>query len=111
MFVSRAYAKTPWRRLIAYILATYGLFAIIIDIQFILYLRVAESEIASQDNEDEWGYGQLLAVFVWIPVYVEYIYVFGFQRGFWGEHNHNAEKIVAERRNYEMNAHRSHAFP
>ncbi len=100
--------KLPWRRLIAYILAIYGLFAIVIDIQFVLFLRDEESTIASSDNEDEWGYGQLLAVFVWIPVYVEYIYVFGFQRTFWGKHNRNAQNIAAERQSYEMDESRSH---
>jgi hypothetical protein len=103
--------KLPWRRLIAYILAIYGLFAIVIDIQFVLFLRAQESTIASADNEDEWGYGQLLAVFVWIPVYVEYIYVFGFQRSFWGKYNRNAENITAERRSYEMSEYTSHRLP
>ena len=86
----------------------YGLFAISIDIWFVIILREEEKYIASEDNEDQWGYGQILAVFVWIPVFVEYIYIFGFQRTFWGKHNRNAEHIAAERRSYEMTDHTSH---
>ncbi len=80
-------------------LAVYGLFAITFDIKFVISLRNEESKIASEDNEDVWGYGQFLAVFVWIPVYVEYIYVFGFQRTLWGKHNQNRDSIAAGRRN------------
>ena len=65
-----------------------------IDIRFLWYLRVQEQDISSADNEDEWGYGQILALFVWVPIFVEYFYVFGLKRNLWG--------TMAERRSYEM---------
>ena len=73
-----------------------------IDIRFLWYLRVREQDISFEDNEDQWGYGQILALFVWVPIFVEYFYVFGKERNFWGKINTNVEKKRAKRRSYEM---------
>ena len=73
-----------------------------IDIRFLWYLRVQEQDISSTDNEDQWGYGQILALFVWVPIFVEYFYVFGFERNLWVKINTNVEKQMAKRRSYEM---------
>ena len=101
-FFAKAYHILQWRLLIAYILATYGLFAIIIDIRFVLFLRHQEKDISTSGyDEDTWGYGQILAVFVWVPVFVEYIYIYGFQRHFWGSADRNAREIREERNSYE----------
>lgn len=27
------------------------------------------------NEEDSWGYGQILAVLIWAPIFVEYIYI------------------------------------
>ena len=88
--------------MIALLLAAYAMFDSYIDIRFLWYLRVQEQDISLKDNEDQWGYGQILALFVWVPIFVEYIYVFGFERNLWGNINTNLEKKVAERRSYEM---------
>jgi hypothetical protein len=62
----------------AIILAAYGIFDSFFDISFISTLRSKERAISSSsqqgDNEDVWGYGQILAVLIWLPVVVEYIY-------------------------------------
>ncbi len=84
------------------LLAAYAMFDSYIDIRFLWYLRVQEQDISSADNEDQWGYGQILALFVWVPIFVEYFYVFGFERNLWGKINTNLEKKVAKRRSYEM---------
>ena len=73
-----------------------------IDIRFLWYLRVREQDISSADNEDQWGYGQILALFVWVPIFVEYFYVFGLPRNLWGNINTNLEKKMAKRESYEM---------
>ena len=31
--------------------------------------------MASTNEQDNWGYGQILAVLIWIPIFVEYLYV------------------------------------
>lgn len=69
--------KVPWESLAAYLLAAYALFDSYYDIRFLWYLRNQEKDIASNDTENEWGYGQILAVFVWVPVLVEYFYILG----------------------------------
>lgn len=73
-----------------------------IDIRFLWYLRLKEQDIASNDDEDQWGYGQILALFVWVPIFVEYFYEFGFQRNLWGRINTNLEEKIAKGKSYEM---------
>ena len=73
-----------------------------IDIRFLWYLRVQEQNIAFADNEDQWGYGQILALFVWVPIFVEYFYKFWFERKFWGRTDINLDKDMAKRRSYEI---------
>lgn len=77
--------KVPWESLAAYLLAAYALFDSYYDIRFLWYLRNQEKDIASNDTENEWGYGQILAVFVWVPVLVEYFYILGLELHFWGK--------------------------
>ena len=101
-FSRTAWTNIPCRRVIALLLAAYAMFDSYIDIRFLWYLRVREQEISSADNEDQWGYGQILALFVWVPVFVEYFYVFGFERNLWGRMNTGLEKKIAPRRSYEM---------
>lgn len=31
--------------------------------------------MATTNEEDSWGYGQILAVLIWAPIFVEYIYI------------------------------------
>ena len=31
--------------------------------------------MATVNEEDSWGYGQILAVLIWAPIFVEYIYI------------------------------------
>ena len=88
--------------MIALLLAAYAMFDSYIDIRFLWYLRLQEQDISSADNEDQWGYGQILALFVWVPIFVEYFYVFGFERNIWGKIDTKVEKEMAERENYEM---------
>ena len=88
--------------MIALLLAAYAMFDSYIDIRFLWYLRVDEQDVSSADEEYQWGYGQILALFVWVPIFVEYFYVFGFERGLWGKINIKMEHKVAERRSYEM---------
>jgi hypothetical protein len=69
------------RRILAIILAAYGIFDSFYDIQFIRTLRnrdleaAAQAEVASNNEQDSWGYGQILAVLIWAPIFVEYVYV------------------------------------
>lgn len=69
------------RRILAIILAAYGIFDSFYDIQFIRTLRdrelevAAQTEVASNNEQDNWGYGQILAVLIWAPIFVEYVYV------------------------------------
>ena len=88
--------------MIALLLAAYAMFDSYIDIRFLWYLRVREQNISFEDNEDQWGYGQILALFVWVPIFVEYFYVFGNERNLWGKISINVEKEMAKRRSYEM---------
>ena len=88
--------------MIALLLAAYAMFDSYIDIRFLWYLRIQEQDISFEDNEDEWGYGQILALFVWVPIFVEYFYVFGNKRNLWGKINANVEKERPKRRSYEM---------
>lgn len=88
--------------MIALLLAAYAMFDSYIDIRFLWYLRVRERNISSADDEDQWGYGQILALFVWVPIFVEYFYVFGLKRNLWGKINTNLEKTLANRKSYEM---------
>lgn len=62
------------RSIIALALAAYGVVDSYLDINFVGTLRNAEKAIALKDDEDAWGYGQILAVLIWVPVFVEYIY-------------------------------------
>ena len=73
-----------------------------IDIRFLWFLRAQEQNISFADNEDQWGYGQILALFVWVPIFVEYFYVFGFERKLWGKISSNLERNTGKRRSYEM---------
>ena len=73
-----------------------------IDIRFLWYLRAQEQDIASKDDEDQWGYGQILALFVWVPIFVEYFYTFGREGNLWGNMNTNLEERRAKRRSYEV---------
>ena len=73
-----------------------------IDIRFLWYLRKLEQDISSADNEDEWGYGQILALFVWVPIFVEYFYVFGLERNLWGKKNADLKTKTVQRRSYEL---------
>lgn len=88
--------------MIALLLAAYAMFDTYIDIRFLWFLRVQEQNISSADNEDQWGYGQILALFVWVPIFVEYFYVFGFERNLWGKMNTKLETKMAQRRSYEL---------
>jgi hypothetical protein len=69
------------RRILAIMLAAYGIFDSFYDIQFIRTLRdrelevAAQAEVASPNEQDNWGYGQILAVLIWAPIFVEYLYV------------------------------------
>jgi hypothetical protein len=69
------------RRILAVILGAYGIFDSFYDIEFIQTLRNKELEVAAQaevtatNDEDSWGYGQILAVLIWAPIFVEYIYI------------------------------------
>ena len=74
-----------WEILIAYTLAVYALYDSFYDIQFLIFLRQQERFISSTKDtaEEQWGYGQILAVFVWVPVIVEYFYVLGWKLGWW----------------------------
>ena len=88
--------------MIALLLAAYAMFDSYIDIRFLWFLRAQEQGISSKDDEDQWGYGQILALFVWVPIFVEYFYVFGHERNLWGNINANLEKRMAKRRSYEV---------
>ena len=68
-----------WRSIIAILLASYGVVDSFVEIQFIHTLRNAERDVASKDDEDAWGYGQVLAVLIWVPILVEYFH--GLLRG------------------------------
>jgi hypothetical protein len=69
------------RRILAIVLAAYGIFDSFYDIRFIRTLRnrelqvAAQAEVASNNEQDNWGYGQILAVLIWAPIFVEYLYV------------------------------------
>ena len=69
------------RRILAIFLAAYGTFDSFYDIHFIRTLRNRESEAAAQaagtsnNDQNSWNYGQVLAVLVWAPIFVEYLYV------------------------------------
>ena len=71
--------------MIALLLAAYAIFDSYIDQRFLWYLRVRERDVSSAGDEDQWGYGQILALFVWVPIFVEYFYVFGLNRNLWGK--------------------------
>ena len=98
-----------WEVLIAYFLAGYALYDTIYDILFLRFLRNQEKEISSTKDqaETQWGYGQILAVFVWVPVLVEYCYVLGWKTGWWGTRVRVAERgwlrgAAEEVEGYEM---------
>ena len=104
----RVARRLPWERLIAYTLAVYALYDTFYDIRFLIFLRNEEKAISSTGDaaEEDWGYGQILAVFVWVPVIVEYFYVLGWKLGWWGvkivklperEDEHRYEMIDHER--------------
>ena len=86
--------QTHWEALIAYFLAAYALYANIYDILFLHFLRNQEKEISVNKDqaETQWGYGQILAVFVWVPVLVEYCYVLGVKMSLWGTRVRVAER-------------------
>ena len=88
--------------MIALLLAAYAMFDSYIDIRFLWYLRQSEQDISSADNEDQWGYGQILALFVWVPIFVEYFYVFGLERKLWGKNKADLKKKTVQRRSYEL---------
>ena len=88
--------------MIAVLLAAYAMFDSYIDIRFLWYLRLREQDISSADDEDQWGYGQILALFVWVPVFVEYFYVFGLKRNLWGKGKADFKKKTVQRRSYEL---------
>jgi hypothetical protein len=52
------------RSIIALVLAAYGVVDSYVDINFIGTLRDAEKAVALKDEEDAWGYGQILAVLI-----------------------------------------------
>ena len=66
------------QQLFAVLLSAYGIFDSFFDIRFIQYLREQEKILAyasqEQDDEDIWGYGQIFAVLIWLPIVVEYLY-------------------------------------
>ncbi|KAK4695258.1 hypothetical protein P7C71_g2468, partial [Lecanoromycetidae sp. Uapishka_2] len=95
--------RLPRERLVAYILAIYALYDTFYDIRFLMFLRNQEKAISSTKDaaEDEWGYGQILAVFVWVPVIVEYFYVLGNKLGWWGSKVVKMPEKEGEHR-YEM---------
>jgi hypothetical protein len=35
----------------------------------------AQAEATTMNEEESWGYGQILAVLIWAPIFVEYIYI------------------------------------
>lgn len=77
--------RVMWESLSAYVLAVYALYDIFYDIRFLIFLRRQEQDISQSGDrqENQWGYGQVLAVFVWVPVIVEYTYVLGWKLGFY----------------------------
>jgi len=91
--------RLPWDRLIAYILAVYALYDTFYDIRFLIFLRNQENPISSTKDaaEDEWGYGQILAVFVWVAVIVEYSYGLGWKLGWLGAKDVKEGKCLRER--------------
>lgn len=85
-----AYIKEPskkvnWESLISYTLAVYALYDTWYDIQFLMFLRKQEQRISQTADtaENQWGYGQILALFVWISVIVEYTYALGYKLKFY----------------------------
>lgn len=81
--VHRQGKRVPWEKLVAYTLAVYALYDSFYDIRFLMFLRKQEQAISSTKDtaENQWGYGQILAVFVWVPVLVEYFYILGLKLG------------------------------
>lgn len=92
MTVSDLCLQISWRQSIAVLLALYGFIDCVFDITFIQDLRSSESNIASVNQDKEWGYGQILALFIWVPVIVQYFYVLAFGRsGEWSRDEHDNE--------------------
>ena len=52
----------------------------VFDVEFILFLRHQEKDIGVSFDDNEWGYGQILVLFVWVPVFVEYIYLMAIRK-------------------------------
>ena len=101
--VSDLCLQTSWRQTIAVLLAIYGFIDCVFDIRFIQHLRDTESDIASVNQDKEWGYGQILALFIWVPVVVQYFYVLAFGRsGEWSRDEHDAEAGVGKVHEYAM---------
>ena len=77
--------RVRWERVIAYGLAVLALYDSFYDIRFFIFLRKQEHAISGTGDRQEaqWGYGQILAVFVWVPVILEYTYALGRVMGFY----------------------------
>ena len=77
--------RIHWEHIVAYGLAVLALYDSFYDIRFFIFLRKQERDISGTKDtaENQWGYGQILAVFVWVPVVVEYTYVLGWKLGFY----------------------------
>ena len=77
--------KVRWESVVAYGLAVLALYDSFYDIRFFIFLRKQEHAISGTGDhaEAQWGYGQILAVFVWVPVILEYTYALGWKTGFY----------------------------
>jgi hypothetical protein len=67
------YNTPPWSEIIAIGLAIYGVVNSSLALHFIGHLRGVEKDIATHFQDNQWGYGQILALFIWVPVIAEYI--------------------------------------
>jgi hypothetical protein len=65
------------KKVVALFLAAYGIVACFLDIDVLSLLREPwrfEKVQGTAADENVWGYGQILAVFIWAPVLVEYVH-------------------------------------
>jgi hypothetical protein len=63
-----------WRHIIATVLACYSVVNSFLALNFIKHLRDTEKNISSKFEDDAWSYGQILALFIWVPVIAEYVH-------------------------------------
>jgi hypothetical protein len=63
-----------WSHIIATVLACYSVVNSFLALNFIKHLRDTEKNISSKFEDDAWSYGQILALFIWVPVIAEYVH-------------------------------------